>query len=60
MLFAEIFGFWSWFWIIIFLIGIGQAVKGAADIAKKTVENETVREAGKGIFAAWLESVFKK
>jgi hypothetical protein len=51
-----------WMVIILWLIavGIGQAVKGAADIAKKTVENETVRETGKGILAAWLESYFKK
>ena len=37
-----------------------SAAKDAAKAAKKLAENETVREAGKGILAAWLESLFKK
>jgi hypothetical protein len=37
-----------------------SAAKDAANAAKKLAENETVREAGKGILAAWLESLFKK
>lgn len=51
---------WMFFAFCIFAISVGQAVKGAADITKKAIENETVREAGKGIFHAWLESRFKK
>jgi hypothetical protein len=52
--------FWILFFFWVLAMGISQAVKGAAHIAKKTVQNETVREAGKGIFAVWLESVFKR
>jgi hypothetical protein len=54
------FFWWTLFFFWFVAIGIGQAVKGAADIAKKAVENETVQETGKGILAAWLESIFKK
>jgi hypothetical protein len=37
-----------------------SAANKAAEAAKKLAENETVREAGKGILAAWLDSLFKK
>jgi hypothetical protein len=38
MLLADILGFWGWFWILIFLVGIGQAVKATVDAAKTTVD----------------------
>jgi len=62
-LFADFFGdfcFWGFIFLWLIAMGIGQAVKGTVDVTKKVLENETVQEAGKGIFAAWLESVFKK
>ncbi len=44
MLLADIFGFWSWFWILIFLVGIGQAVKTTVDAAKTIAKDERVQE----------------
>ncbi len=40
-------------------MAIGQATRTATNVAKKVVNNEAVQEAGKGIFAAWLESKFR-
>jgi hypothetical protein len=67
-----LFAFWpfdfscSGFFVVMLLIlwwlcwSASSVAKDAADAAKKLAENETVREAGKGIFAAWLDSFFKK
>jgi hypothetical protein len=33
----------------------GSAARDAAKAAKKALENETVRETGKGILAVWLD-----
>ncbi len=42
-----------------FAWSIGSAAKDAAKTVKKLAENEKVQEAGKGILAAWLESLRK-
>jgi hypothetical protein len=39
---------------------VKETAKDAAKVVKKIAENETVQEAGKSVFHAWLESVFKK
>jgi hypothetical protein len=39
---------------------VKETAKDAAKVAQKLAENETVREAGKGILGAWLESLRKK
>ncbi len=62
MLFAEFFDGWTCFglFILLFLWGIGKILSDTVEVTKEIVKNETVQEAGKGIFAAWLESLFKK
>ena len=42
------------------LIGLAQAAEKTVDVAKKVASSETVQEASRGIFAAWLNSTFKK
>ncbi len=44
------------FMLWMFCQGVGQAAKGAGEILK----NENVQEAGKSIFAIWLEKIFGK
>ncbi len=53
--------FFCWMLFIFWLIamGIGQAVEQTTKVVKKVAENETVQEAGKGLLARWLDSVFK-
>ncbi len=62
-----LFAFWSfegycWFGLLMlcwFAWSIGSAAKDAAKIVKKVAENEAVQDAGKGLLARWLDSVFK-
>jgi hypothetical protein len=54
----------SFFWWMLFIfwliaMGIGQAVQQTTKVVKKVAENEAVQEAGKGLLARWLDSVFK-
>ncbi|HEY7159379.1 MAG TPA: hypothetical protein VH575_35870 [Gemmataceae bacterium] len=54
----------SFFWWMLFVfwliaMGIGQAVQQTTKVVKKVAENEAVQEAGKGMLARWLDSVFK-
>ncbi len=54
----------SFFWWMLFVfwliaMGIGQAVQQTTKVVKKVAENEAVQEAGKGLLARWLDSVFK-
>jgi F0F1-type ATP synthase assembly protein I len=44
MLLADIFGFWGWFWIIFFLIGIGQVFSGVIKGAETLAKDERVQE----------------
>jgi hypothetical protein len=53
-MFADIFGFWGWFWIIIFLIGIGQVFSETVKIAEKVVKNEEVQEGVLTAIWVWL------
>jgi hypothetical protein len=48
------FSFWTLFWICFFLVGIGQAVKGAADIATTVAKDERVQEGFLTALAKWL------
>jgi len=54
MLLADIFGFWGWFWIIIFLIGIGQVFSGVVQGAKTLAKDERVQEGFLTALAKWL------
>jgi hypothetical protein len=54
MLLADIFGFWGWFWIIIFLIGIGQVCSGVVQGAKTLAKDERVQEGFLTALAKWL------
>ena len=60
MLLAELFGFWNFFFLFIFLmfIGIGQAIKGAVDVTKKIVQSDEAKDVGRGFLAAWLDDHF--
>ncbi len=54
----------SFFWWMLFIfwliaMGIGQAVEQTTKVVKKVAENEAVQDAGKGLLARWLDSVFK-
>jgi hypothetical protein len=54
----------SFFWWMLFVfwliaMGIGQAVEQTTKVVKKVAENEAVQDAGKGLLARWLDSVFK-
>lgn len=50
-----------WFMFLVWLSwSIKETAKDAAKVVKKIAENETVQDAGKSVFHAWLESVFKK
>lgn len=54
----------SFFWWMLFVfwliaMGIGQAVQQTTKVVKKVAENEAVQDAGKGLLARWLDSVFK-
>jgi hypothetical protein len=54
----------SFFWWMLFIfwliaMGIGQAVQQTTKVVKKVAENEAVQDAGKGLLARWLDSVFK-
>jgi hypothetical protein len=44
MLLAYIFGFWGWFWILIFLVGVGQVLSGVVKGAEKLAKDERVQE----------------
>lgn len=67
MIFAESdwlgsFCCWGFVILMVFVIGIGQAVKGIGtaagkviDVATNAAKNETVQEAGTIIGLAWLE-----
>ncbi len=54
----------SFFWWMLYIfwliaMGIGQAVEQTTKVVKKVAENEAVQDAGKGLLARWLDSVFK-
>jgi hypothetical protein len=50
--------------MLLFLWLIGMAIAQAAEkttkVVKKLAEDEGVREAGKGLLARWLESLWKR
>lgn len=53
--------FFLWMLFILWFlgVGIGQLFQQTTKVVKKVAENETVQEAGKGLLARWLDSVFK-
>ncbi len=51
---------WTLFILWFLGVGVGQLSKQTTKVVKKVAENETVQEAGKGVLARWLDSVFKQ
>jgi hypothetical protein len=58
-MFDSSFFWWTLFIFWLIAMGIGQAVQQTTKVVKKVAENEAVQEAGKGLLARWLDSVFK-
>ncbi len=50
-------GLFLFFWLL--AVALSQAVEKTTEIAKKVAENETVQEAGKGLLARWLDSIWR-